>query len=35
VRSWPIHPLRIYYRRTRDTLQILRVYHQSWRPIAK
>lgn len=29
VRSWPAYPSRIYYRRTTDALQILRVYHQA------
>jgi plasmid stabilization system protein ParE len=35
IRSWPVYPLRIYYRRTTDTFQVLRVYHQARRPIAK
>ena len=35
VRSWPVHPLRIYYRRTANALQVLRVYHQARQPIVK
>ena len=33
VRSWPVQPLRIYYRRQADELIILRIYHQSRRPL--
>ena len=33
VRSWPVQPLRIYYRREADELIILRIYHQSRRPL--
>ncbi|HYY05192.1 MAG TPA: type II toxin-antitoxin system RelE/ParE family toxin [Candidatus Limnocylindria bacterium] len=33
ARSWPVHPLRIYYRREADTLSVLRIYHQARRPI--
>ena len=35
VRSWPIVPYRIYYRRSAEALQVVRVYHQARRPIAK
>jgi plasmid stabilization system protein ParE len=35
VRSWLVHPVRIHYRRTTDTLQVLRVYHQARRPNTK
>ena len=33
VRSWPVQPLRIFYRRQPDALHILRIYHQSRRPL--
>ena len=33
VRSSPVQPLRIYYRREADELIILRIYHQSRRPL--
>jgi len=33
VRSWPVHSLRIHYRRT-DALHVLRVYRHARRPIA-
>ena len=33
VRSWPVPPLRIFYRREADELHVIRVYHQSRRPI--
>ena len=35
VRSWPVVPYRIYYRRSDEALQVVRVYHQARRPIAK
>lgn len=35
VRSWPVRPYRIYYRREGDTLVVLRVYHSARRPIAR
>jgi hypothetical protein len=35
VRSWPVPPLRLYYRRRDDALWILRIYHQARRPIAR
>ncbi len=35
VRSWPVSPFRIYYQRRPDMLWIIRIYHQSRRPITK
>jgi plasmid stabilization system protein ParE len=35
VRSWAVPPFRIYYQRQADELVILRVYHQSRRPVAR
>ena len=35
VRSWPVPPFRIYYQRQSDELLILRVYHQTRRPIVR
>jgi plasmid stabilization system protein ParE len=35
VRSWAIPPFRIYYQRHTDELLIVRVYHQTRRPIAR
>ena len=35
VRSWPLPPYRLYYRRRDGVLEIMRVYHQARRPIAK
>ncbi|MDZ4695936.1 MAG: type II toxin-antitoxin system RelE/ParE family toxin [Deltaproteobacteria bacterium] len=35
IRSWPLPPLRIYYRRSSDVLEIVRIYHQARRPIAR
>jgi len=35
VRSWPVPPFRIYYQRQPAELLILRVYHQSRRPIVR
>lgn len=35
VKSWPMPPVRIYYQRTLDVLAIVRVYHQSRRPIIR
>lgn len=34
VRSWPVSPYRIYYRRVSGALEILRVFHQARKPIA-
>ena len=33
VRSWPVPPFRIFYRRETDQLRVLRIYHQSRRPL--
>ncbi len=33
VRSWAVPPFRIYYQRDSDELLIVRVYHQTRRPI--
>jgi len=33
VRSWPVRPLRIFYRREAHELHVLRIYHQSRRPL--
>ena len=33
VRSWPVQPLRIFYRREADELHVLRIHHQSRRPL--
>jgi plasmid stabilization system protein ParE len=35
VRSWPVQPLRVYYRRDPDSFSVLRIYHQARRPIVK
>jgi plasmid stabilization system protein ParE len=35
VRSWPVPPFRIYYERQPGELLILRVYHQTRRPIVR
>jgi len=35
VRTWPVVPYRIYYRRSDEALEVVRVYHQARRPIAK
>lgn len=35
VRSWPVPPFRIYYRRQPDELLIVRVYHQTRRPMTR
>lgn len=35
VKSWPMPPVRIYYQRAADVLQIVRIYHQSRRPIIR
>jgi len=33
VRSWPVPPLRIFYRREPNLLIVVRIYHQSRRPL--
>ena len=35
ARTWPLPPLRIYYRRRGDELFVVRIYHQARRPITK
>lgn len=35
VRSWAVPPFRIYYQRHSDDLLIVRVYHQTRRPITR
>lgn len=35
VRSWPVPPFRIYYQRHADELLIVRVYHQTRRPLTR
>ena len=33
ARAWSLRPYRIYYRRSRDGVEVLRLYHQARRPI--
>jgi plasmid stabilization system protein ParE len=35
VRSWAVPPFRVYYQRHDDELLIVRVYHQSRRPVTR
>ena len=35
VRSWPMRPYRIFYRREDDALVVLRIYHSARRPIVR
>jgi plasmid stabilization system protein ParE len=35
VRSWAVPPFRVYYRRHADELLIVRVYHQTRRPVTR
>ena len=35
VRSWAVPPFRVYYQRRADELLIVRVYHQTRRPITR
>lgn len=35
VRTWPIPPYRLYYRERADVFEVVRVYHQSRRPIER
>jgi plasmid stabilization system protein ParE len=35
VRSWPVRPYRIYYRRDGENLTVLRIYHSARRPISR
>jgi plasmid stabilization system protein ParE len=33
VQSWPVSPYRLFYQRSKHALTIMRVYHQSRRPL--
>lgn len=33
VRSWPVHPFRLFYQRDSETLHVLRIHHHSRRPL--
>jgi plasmid stabilization system protein ParE len=33
VRSWPVTPYRIYYQRSAEEFQVIRMYHQARKPI--
>ena len=35
VRSWPVPPVRVYYRRRNDAFFVVRVYHQARVPITR
>ncbi len=35
VRSWPLPPYRLFYRRREGVLEVLRVYHQARRPLVR
>lgn len=35
VRSWPIPPVRVYYKRHVNAFWVLRIYHQSQTPIVR
>ena len=35
VRSWPVRPYRIFYRREEETLTVLRIHHSARRSIAR
>ena len=35
VRSWLIPPYRVYYRKSKDLFEVIRVYHQARRPIER
>ena len=35
VHSWPVPPLRIYYKRQADTFFVVRVYHHAREPISR
>ncbi len=35
VSTWPVPPYRIYYRKSADRIEIIRVYHQARKPIEK
>ena len=35
VQTWPVPPYRIYYRKSTDKFEVIRVYHQARRPIER
>jgi toxin ParE1/3/4 len=35
VHTWPVPPYRIYYRKSAEVFQVVRVYHQARRPIER
>jgi toxin ParE1/3/4 len=35
VRSWPVRPYRIFYRRESEALTVLRIHHSARRPISR
>ena len=35
VHTWPVPPYRIYYRKSADVFEVVRVYHQARRPIER
>ena len=35
VRSWPLPPFRVYYRRSGEDILVVRVYHQRRAPLAR
>jgi plasmid stabilization system protein ParE len=35
VHAWPVPPYRIYYRKSADVFDVVRVYHQARRPIER
>ena len=35
VFTWPVPPYRIYYRKSSEVLEVVRVYHQARRPIER
>jgi hypothetical protein len=35
VRSWPLPPYRLFYRRREGVLEVMRIYHQARRPITR
>jgi toxin ParE1/3/4 len=35
IRSWPVRPYRIFYRRESETLTVLRIQHSARRPISR
>ncbi|MBN2576782.1 MAG: type II toxin-antitoxin system RelE/ParE family toxin [Deltaproteobacteria bacterium] len=35
VRSWPLPPYRLFYRRRDGVLEVMRIYHHARRPITR